>query len=226
MVKIPKIIHQIYFDLGHGKLKDTRYYKSHISFKKIKGFKYKLWNERECDNLVKNNFSKKIYNFYINLRFGIQKLELLRFCILYKYGGIYIDLDIYPLKNFNTLLNRNILFHNIIPVKSNYAYIENDLMGSIKHNPFWLELIDYSMKQYKIKSKIKIYDSWKGRFVNQTTGPKMISRFVKKYYPNIKPLSSIVYTKFNKDNKKKYYFEDFNFNDWTINEGKSTYNVL
>ena len=94
------------------------------------------------------------------------------------------------------------------------CYIENDIMGSVKGNKFWLELIEYCMSEYGRKERMKIYNVWKGRFVLQTTGPKLISRFVRMYYPEIKPLKNVVYTKWNRDSKKRYIIMDLKLNTW------------
>ena len=216
---IPYIIHQIYWDLGNGNIEyNDIFYNSHQLFKSIDGFKYKLWDKSSCDNLIQTKFSALAYNFYMNLRYDIQRIDFARMCILYEYGGIYFDLDMIPIREFDNLLNRDFLFHNIRYIRPNYSYIENDIMGSVKHHPFWLELIDYCQKEYNIKSQMNIYNVWKGRFVLQTTGPKLLSRFIKKHYSYIKPMK-LVYTKWNRDTMKGYYFKDLTLNMWvnTIN---------
>ena len=76
---IPKIIHQIYFDLGIGNIENNKiFFESHNAFKSLKDYKYILWNKEECDNLVKLNYNK-YYDFYKNFRFEIQKIDFIRF---------------------------------------------------------------------------------------------------------------------------------------------------
>jgi len=213
---IPKIIHQIYFDLGGGKLENNEIFrKSSEKFRSIRGYKYKLWDRESCERLIRD-FGERIYNFYEGLRYDIQRLDFARLCILYKYGGIYFDLDMIPLRRSLRKLveGRKYVFHNIRGIKPNYSYIENDIMGSVKGDNFWLELIEYCMSEYRRKEKMEIYEVWKGRFVLQTTGPKLISRFVRRYYPEIKPLRDVVYTKWNKDSRKKYIIMDLKLNTW------------
>ena len=213
---IPKIIHQIYFDLGIGNIENNKvFFESHNKFKSLKDYKYILWNKKDCENLVKSDFNE-YFDFYNNFRFEIQKIDFIRFCILYKYGGIYVDLDFLPLKNFDDLLVSDIVFHNIRYIKPNYSYIENDFMGSKSNLTFWKKLMNYCYTEYNDKKNIKIYDIWKGRFILQTTGPKLISRFVKNNYNHIKPIT-ITFTKWNKDNETEYFFKDFKLNTWVKN---------
>jgi mannosyltransferase OCH1-like enzyme len=49
---------------------------------------------------ILNNFNKKILNAFDRLKPIAYKSDLWRYCILYKYGGIYLDLKYYPINNF------------------------------------------------------------------------------------------------------------------------------
>ena len=216
---IPKIIHQIFFNIQNKELTDIDvFYRSHLNCSNQQGFEYILWNEKDCKKLIKEDYNHYL-EFYNNLRFDIQRLDFVRFCILHKYGGFYIDLDMFILNDLTPLLNNTKVFHNIKYVKANYSFIENDFIGSIKNYEMWYYVMNECVKNYKEKSEIEIYKTWKGRFVLQTTGPKFLSRFVKKVFPNYQP-KKLVYTKWNKDEKDTYYIEDYKLNSWIKNEAK------
>tara|TARA_Y100000593_G_scaffold67537_1_gene124157 strand:+ start:2357 stop:3055 length:699 start_codon:yes stop_codon:yes gene_type:complete len=219
--KIPKMVHQIFFNF-FGELEENKiFHKSHTEFKGLEGFEYILWGEDECENLVIESFPE-YHDLYSNFKYKIQKIDFVRFAILYKYGGMYVDLDMLPLKNPAELLSNNeenLIFHNIRHVKKNYSYIENDFMASVEKNDFWVKICEYCNEQYFEKMKMDIYDTWKGRFILQTTGPKMLSRFVRGEYPKIKP-KKLVYTKWNKDSDENYYFKDYKLNTWIKNKDK------
>jgi len=215
---IPKIIHQVYFNLSNRKLEEIDiFYNSHKIAKKQKGFEYKLWTEESCLNLVKNDFSEYL-NFYNNFRYEIQKIDFIRFCILYKHGGVYVDLDMEILKPLDSLIqNKKFIFHNIRDAKPNYSFVENDLMGSIKESSLWKDIIKKCVENYQEKLKIKVYETWKGRFILQTTGPYFLARYIKKIAPNYKPLQ-VVYSKFHKEKKENFYIKDFKLNTWIKNQ--------
>lgn len=42
---------------------------------------------------IKNNFDGDIYKAFIKLSHPVMKADLWRYCIIYKYGGIYADTD-------------------------------------------------------------------------------------------------------------------------------------
>jgi len=94
--KIPKIIHQIW--LG-GTLPD-RYKKFTESWKSLHpSWIYKMWTEREVRHLKLTNETF----FYQATNYG-QKSDILRYELLNKFGGIYVDTDFECLKPFDEFL--------------------------------------------------------------------------------------------------------------------------
>ena len=59
---------------------------------------FKLYDESECRNFIKNNFDKDVLDAYNKLSPSSYKSDLWRYCVLYKNGGIYIDIK-YQIKN-------------------------------------------------------------------------------------------------------------------------------
>jgi mannosyltransferase OCH1-like enzyme len=64
-------------------------------------FKYYLCDENECRNLIKNNFNEDVLYAYDNLIPTAYKVDLWRYCVLYSYGGIYLDIKFKPVNNFS-----------------------------------------------------------------------------------------------------------------------------
>jgi hypothetical protein len=55
-------------------------------------FKYYLYDDDMCREFIKNNFHKDILYTFDKLKHGVYKADLWRYCILYIYGGIYLDI--------------------------------------------------------------------------------------------------------------------------------------
>lgn len=55
---------------------------------------YHLYSGKEIENILKNNFPKDILISYHSLKPYAYKADLARYCLLYLYGGLYIDLSI------------------------------------------------------------------------------------------------------------------------------------
>jgi len=173
-----RIVHQVFFGINGETLKDHLLFEKSIrSIKKINPkIKHVLWSEEDCLNLVKENFPEYV-DFYLNMRYDIQRMDYIRNVILYCYGGIYVDLDMICLKSLDELFEKKFFIHSLRHIKPKHSeFVLNDLMGSEKGFKFWKILIDKTVENYKEKEKIEVYDTWKARFVLQTTGPKFLSR--------------------------------------------------
>ena len=78
-----------------------------------------------------------------------------------------------------------------------------------------------------IKSKLKIYDTWKGRFVLQTTGPRSFKRFITLYknpqlkYVEINSLITPADLENTKKNIYKYPFITLQTSSWLESVGTS-----
>ena len=100
---IRKKIHQIFFDIGKGKLHEIpQFYKCHNNNKqycKDHGIQYKLWSRSQIEKLLEKPKNKQFKKVYYDFNQDIQRIDFGRYLLLWNYGGIYIDLDICIMKN-------------------------------------------------------------------------------------------------------------------------------
>jgi len=171
-MNIPKLIHQIYWDFsGNNKPPSTKWQKFSKSWKqKFPDWKYILWNEKTCQNLLKIYYPWFLskYNSYT---LPIQKTDVIRPFILYHYGGMYVDMDYECFYNFETYLTDNpspiyiVEETGFLPV-----LFQNSLMISIKVHPFWIEVIKEFNKGPTLLTKILP----SGLCVLYSTGPLLL----------------------------------------------------
>jgi len=55
-------------------------------------FKYHLYDDNDCRNFIKKYFDNDVLNAYDKLVPGAYKADLWRYCVMYKKGGIYLDI--------------------------------------------------------------------------------------------------------------------------------------
>lgn len=228
---IPKIIHQIYFDLYNRKIDEIPIYSK--SIKEIKfhnpKFKHILWDKNSSAQLIKKELPE-YYSFYMNMRYDVQRIDFMRFVVLYVYGGFYVDLDLINLKSLDDLLDKKFIGYSLKKfIPKHNEIIQNDFFGVVKNFKLFKILMDLCEPNYNIKASNKIYDSWKGRFVLQTTGPRYVSKIFKKILPKYKPETNLIYTKWRNDNWKNYnkndfYFENYVTGGWFENTSKTLKN--
>ena len=219
---IPKTIHQVYGIFDDGiKLDDIDVFRESVEETKrfcwadgTCKYEYKMWNLKDCEELICEYFPQYI-NLWTEFRYPIQKADFIRYCILFIHGGWYVDCDVYPLQNLESLSDcGRQVFTSWNDDKDKKPY--NAVMGSVKRNPLFLDIMEDIEKRVVEKQSKKIYDTWKGRLVFHTTGHHMLKKHVPK--DNIYDLM-LVYN----EKKKIYttsdnpYFYDNNASLWHLN---------
>ena len=56
-------------------------------------YNYYLYTDEEMDNFVKDYYPGEIYECYSRLNLIVAKADFWRYLVLYKYGGVYLDID-------------------------------------------------------------------------------------------------------------------------------------
>lgn len=129
-------------------------------------FTYYLFDDDDCRNFIANNFGPVILNTFDSLIPGAYKADLWRYCVLYKNGGIYLDVKYVPVNNFK-LINLTESEHWVIDADKNGIY--NALMVCKPNNPILGAAIN------------KIVENVKNKFYGGSpldpTGPGLLSHF-------------------------------------------------
>jgi len=132
---VPPNIYQVYLDSAlTQKVKN----KSKNIQEILPNFGYFLFNLYDCGEFIRKNFDSRIYITYTKLKHVKNKLDLWKYCILYKNGGAYIDLNYNLTKEFNISLY---LFKNFY-LKDTNNFIVPDLIMSEKGNTKLLNCIE------------------------------------------------------------------------------------
>ena len=177
---IPKIIHQT--APSNEKEWHPVWKLCNHSVKNVfKDFQYILWNDEDIENFIIKNFPKK-YQCFKNIPFHIIKIDLFRYALLYVYGGIYLDMDMYCYKNFFNDLNSdiNLIESDCLDEFQKKEVVQNSLMASTKNKNFFLKCFLKGLKRYKgIKFKENIHDNHYN--IKYTSGPLLLKDMFLKY---------------------------------------------
>ena len=179
---IPKLIHQIWIGPNKEPTKWTNTIKNDY-IQAYPDYEYKLWNESNIDELFTEFPNIKIVYNLEKTWHG--KSDILRYLILYHYGGIYIDADSVWLnnKNFDDLINKCCGF---FAAKENSGTIVNGVIGSYKNNKIFIKILKHIEgmiinKDGKITNRSKQYyiDKILHAGVSKVIGPGLFNRYVK-----------------------------------------------
>ena len=147
---IPKIIHFIWInfknELDENPIIPEKYLNNIENCKKINfDFEIKIWNGKQCYLLVQKYFPEKL-ELYNNLKYPIQRCDMIRLIILYVYGGIYSDTDRYSVKSYNVLLNKYNSYNIILGKYKFNSLLGNDIIISSKNNKYIYNCINNIIK--------------------------------------------------------------------------------
>nr|MBA2306667.1 hypothetical protein [Candidatus Dependentiae bacterium] len=138
--KIPKIIHQIW--LG-PKTPPAIFKESQESLKNYHPtWEYKLWTDADIPSLQLEN-----QNFYdLSDNYG-EKSDILRYEILYRFGGVYADVDLIALRPFDVLSQYD-LWTGIEPLNCSPAGLNNAIIASMPYHPILQSCIEGIKKSW------------------------------------------------------------------------------
>jgi|TARA_B100000073_G_C23708803_1_gene563399 hypothetical protein len=180
---IPKIIHQIFLSVNGSKIEDHYLFmkgrKKWINWCMRYGYIYKF----HTDENITRYLTEEQFDFWNTLKYKWQKIDFIRYCIINKEGGVYIDLDIYPRQitfhSFDKYIQQNDYLIGIWYDEKNNKLTPSNSILAFKKNKL-TSLIKYSMEETEKKNQIEVYATWKKRYMLQTTGVRMFGRWVKK----------------------------------------------
>lgn len=70
-------------------------------------YEYQFYNDDDIDKFLKDEFEQEIYEQYKKLDIGAAKADFFRYAILFKRGGIYLDIDSSASSKFSNWINED-----------------------------------------------------------------------------------------------------------------------
>ena len=126
------IIHQIFFKIGDKNFDDFPCYD--IGMKKWKsfcdeyGWEYKL--HTEVDESIMTDEEIRIMKLGTK-RYPFYKVDFYRLILLSKFGGMYLDLDIFPTDDFYKIKDNEIIIGRSIDKGDNKFFVNNNILKLI-----------------------------------------------------------------------------------------------
>lgn len=176
-LKIPRIIHQIYEDpAGPSEfllLLAETWKENHPTWE------YRFWNKKAIESFLEDNFPDFI-PYYRAYSFDVQRWDAIRYLILYKIGGLYVDLDYECIETIEPLLIDSTCCFGMEPGHNKVYYnksmiIGNAFMASVPEHDFLKSIIHemiYGDKYLNLSKRMQIME---------TTGPFMVTRMYEGY---------------------------------------------
>ncbi len=103
---IPRIIHQSY----HIKNLSDSLNNNIAKLKNINpNWEYRLYDDKDQINFISNNYESQILKAYlkINPLYGVARADFFRYLLIYKVGGIWLDIKSTMNKDMDTIIQKN-----------------------------------------------------------------------------------------------------------------------
>lgn len=176
MHKIPKIIHQIWSDTSKPL---PEYFKilSETWKEHYPEWKYMFWGDIQMRDFIQEYYPQ-LWNIYTNFPYDIQRWDSIRYLILDKIGGMYVDFDYESIQPIDVLIkDKSCCFAlepqshwNALGRKKKDLLFNNALMLNVPGHFFMRKIIETVFCE-----KTLYYKASKDICVLNTTGPWVIS---------------------------------------------------
>lgn len=137
-IQNPDIIPNLLFQTYYNKDKIPEYIFNNQKLY-ASNYEYILFNDKDATNFLNKYFDNRIIKCFNSLSKGAHKADLLRYCYLYIYGGIYLDIKILLMKPLDDIFKIKNSFYTCIAY-DDYT-IHNAILASRPRNILFLKLI-------------------------------------------------------------------------------------
>ena len=172
---IPKIIHQTY--KNHNVPETYKICQTEIK-RLHPDFEYRFYTDEDMDRLMKTEFSE-YYDKFNELPRMIMKIDMFRYFLMYKYGGLYTDMDYLMFKSFDLLNEKVVIPCNREDENGEPICLGNCIFASEPNHPYWKSLMDTLFTIDRTKLDYNTDKSIDGNVLG--TGPMFVFAMWKKY---------------------------------------------
>lgn len=129
-------------------------------------WEYRLWTDEDNLAFVETEYPEYL-DLFINLPKNIMRADVIRYLIMYRIGGLYLDLDYEMLRPFEFLD-----YAMVLPLNTSKATGDSDdgvgncIFASEPNHPFWMTVMQTLMDKPPLAKDIDVESS---------TGPAFLS---------------------------------------------------
>jgi len=115
----------------------------------------KLYDDHMCENFLKTEFSEIHCDIFKYIKNGPIKADFWRVCIIYKYGGLYVDADVEPLVPLKDFIDSTADF---VTCTSYGPQFNPNFIIANAGDEFLKKVIDMYLQMYSEKKEYSYWD--------------------------------------------------------------------
>jgi len=133
-------------------------------------FTHILFDDEEMRDFIDENFNSEVVEAYDKLIPGAYRADLWRYCVLYKNGGIYMDIKIRPVNGFK--------FKNLTDTGKEYFTRDLEYSGSGIYNGLMICKAGNPILKKAIDDVVKnVQNKFYGNSMLEPTGPLLMKKY-------------------------------------------------
>lgn len=156
-----------------------------------KNYKYNFFDDNDIIDFIKTEYDSEIFYYYSKLQVGAAKADFWRYLVLYKFGGVYLDLD--------SLIN--IPIDDIIKNSDKSLITRENNIGSFVQWAMFYEK-KHIILEKTINAVIKNIRNYKKEQLDLVTGPPVLSKVIEEHYSYLNLNNTLYHSKDDDINKK------------------------
>ena len=114
--------------------------------KYCKGYHHIIFTDHQCIKFIEKFYNKRLGYIFRQLKQGPHRADLFRYCYLYKFGGVYLDIKTNLISNIHDLFTQNYLY---TVIGCNNSCIYQGIIATPANQHIFLVLINHIIKVYK-----------------------------------------------------------------------------
>lgn len=173
---IPRIIHQLYKTDNLSSMPAHWQTASRSCRELHPEYEHKLWTDESMMEFIRTRYPESMQEFS-KYSHAIQRIDAVRYFLMYEYGGFYLDMDVGCLMSLEPLRTINAV---ILPHTQPYG-VSNDMMASPARHPF----LRYALSQLWPNQRNLLV---KTPTVLFSTGPMFVDTALQSYNQRMKYL--------------------------------------
>ena len=176
-------------------------------------FDYYLYSDEKSAEYIRKNYDEDVISAFETLKPGAFKSDLWRYCILYKTGGVYMDIKYNTVEPLISLIQKTpAIYVRDRDFFGELKCVYNGVMASPPGNEIFKHCIDDVVRN----CKLKLYNS----YAADVTGPCVLGRMMMKHEPTI--LKNIQYT-YGVENVDGVNYDIIKYNNTTVMRSYAEY---
>ncbi len=117
-----------------------------------------LYDNMDCVNFLRTYYDQKYVDIFNYIKDGPIKADFWRVCILYKFGGVYTDIDIKPMIPIKDFIENDVIFLTCLSAYNIFSSNPHFIISTEPKNIVLKKCIDMYIKKYDNKDKYSYWD--------------------------------------------------------------------